>query len=213
VVPVWATPDSFPVDPFLLAGKMTPDAVMAYHTALEYHGKAHSVFRHFYYLSGRNSVPVSFRGYEFRCVLKPRALLLKGKDDFGVNETERSGIEIRVTGLDRTLVDVLDRPNLSGSWEEIWRSLESIEFFDIDHVMEYASLLGNATTISKVGFFLEQHREALMVEEEQLEALRILRPQQPHYMDRSDRSSGTLVSRWNLVIPEEVIKRSWEERL
>jgi hypothetical protein len=49
-------------------------------------------------------------------------------------------MELRVAGLERTLVDVLDRPDLSGSWEEIWRSLESVEFFDLDKVVEYALL-------------------------------------------------------------------------
>jgi hypothetical protein len=45
------------------------------------------------------------------------------------------------------LVDVLDRPDLSGGWEEIWRSLETIEYFDLDEIVAYARLLDNATTI------------------------------------------------------------------
>ena len=39
-----------------------------------------------------------------------------------------------------------------------------MEFFNLNQVIEYASL-DNATTVAKVGFFLEQHRETLMVEE------------------------------------------------
>ncbi len=106
-------------------------------------------------------------------------------------------------------MDVLDRPDLSGSWEEIWRSLESIEFFDLDKVVEYAILLGNATTGAKVGFFLEQHRELLMVEYRHLKLLNDMRPRQPHYLDRAKRKSGRLVSEWNLVVPREVFERSW----
>ena len=70
-----------------------------------------------------------FRSHVFRGTKFPQALRHDGKEDFGVSTTERAGIQIRVTNLERTLVDVLDRPNLSGSWAEIWRSLESIEFF------------------------------------------------------------------------------------
>jgi len=40
---------------------------------------------------------------------------------FAVSIAERSGQSLRVATLERTLVDVLDRPELSGSWEEIWR--------------------------------------------------------------------------------------------
>ena len=138
---------------------------------------------------------------------------VKGKEDFGVVQAERAGLGIKVTSLERTLVDVLDRPDISGSWEEIWRSLESIEFFDIDKVVEYALLLGNATTTAKVGFFLDQHRDTLMVDDSHLKLLRDLRPCQPHYLERSKRKSGRLVSDWNLVVPEDIIERSWMEVL
>ena len=40
VVPLGADPATCPVDAYLLAAKMTDDAVLAYHTALEFHGKA-----------------------------------------------------------------------------------------------------------------------------------------------------------------------------
>ena len=123
---------------------------------------------------------------------------------------------LRNGGLERmatSLVDVLDRPVLSGSWEEIWRSLELVEFFDLDDVVRYALLLDNATTAAKVGFFLQQHHEPLMVEDKHLAVLRDLRPRQPHYMNRSRRTAGRLIAEWNLVAPEEIIERSWGEVL
>jgi predicted transcriptional regulator of viral defense system len=125
--------------------------------------------------------------------------------------TLRSGIA--GCDLERTLVDVLDRPDLSGSWEEIWRSLESVEFFDLDKVVEYALLLGNATTGAKVGFFLEQHREPLMVEDRHLKALYDMRPRQPHYWTVPSGHPVVFVSEWNLVVPREVLERAWGEVL
>jgi len=127
-----------------------------------------------------------------------------------VKTESRSGLKIHVTGLERTLVDVLDRPTLCGSWEEIWRSLEMVEYFDLDQVVAYSLLLENATTASKVGFFLEQHRETLMVEESHLKPLMERRPRKPHYVARADKKPGKLESRWNLIVPAEIIDRSWE---
>ncbi len=89
--------------------------------------------------------------------------------------------------------------------------MESVEFFDLDAVLEYSLLLGNATTAAKVGFFLERNREALMVDECHLKALRDRRPAQPHYMDLARRHPGRLVRDWNLVVPEDVLTRSWDE--
>ena len=211
VVSAGASPASSPVDPYLVAGKMTPDAVLAYHTALEFHGKAYSTFNRFTFVSVHQAQPVSFRTFAFKRVLMPRALRMKGKETYGVIKAERQGIEIMVTSLERTLVDVLDRPDLSGSWEEIWRSLESIEFFDLDCVVEYVLLLENSTTAAKVGFFLEQHRDALMVGDHHLKPLHDFRPRGPHYLESGQRKHGRFVSKWNLVVPREVFERSWEE--
>jgi hypothetical protein len=52
--------------PYLLAAKMSKDAVLAYHTAWEFYGKAYSIYEQFYYLAKRKSLPVNFRSYEFR---------------------------------------------------------------------------------------------------------------------------------------------------
>lgn len=211
VIPPGADPASFPVDPFLLAARMTDDATLAYHTALEFHGAAYAVHERFTYLARRVPRPLFFRGHELRGVRIPRALLARGAEDFGILRAERGGLELRVTSLERTLVDVLDRPDLAGGWEEIWRSLEAVEFFDLERVVEYTLLLGNATTAAKVGFFLDQHRDTLMVEEAHLAPLLRSRPTQPHYLERNRRSAGRLVAGWNLVVPPAVLDRAWEE--
>ncbi|HRT63113.1 MAG TPA: transcriptional regulator [Syntrophales bacterium] len=211
VVPTGASAESYPVDPFLLASRMTKDAVLAYHTAMEFHGKGYSVYEHFTYLSATPARPIAFRSHKFKGVRFPGALPPEFAASFDVVKADRAGLEVRVTGLERTFVDVLHRPDLAGSWEEIWRSLESVEFFDLDKVTAYVQHLGNATTAAKVGFFLEQHREGLMVDEAHLKVLRDLRPQRPHYLERSRRKEGRFVTAWNLVVPQEVYERSWEE--
>lgn len=213
VVPFGSSPESAPIDPYLLAAKMAEDAVLAYHTALEFHGKSYSAYTMLRYVSAHKSLPLKFRGYEIRGVPVPPPLRAKRKETFGVARHRRSGVDLHVTTLERALVDVLDRPDLTGSWEEIWRSLESVEFFDLDQVVEYTQLLENATTAAKVGFFLKQHRETLMVEDVHLNPLRKLRPRQPHYLVRGKRKGGQWVKEWNLMIPAEILNKSWGEVL
>jgi len=149
-----------------------------------------------------------FQSHEFRRAPPPVA---KGEEMFGVTRHERSGVELRVTGHERTLVDVLDRTDLAGSWEEIWRSLESVEFFGLEQVVEFTRLLENATTAAKVGFFLDRRRESLMVEEAHLDSLRRLRPRRPHHMTQGRPRGCRLLKDWNLMVPDEILERSWEE--
>ena len=208
-VPYGSSPESVQVDPYVLASKITPDSVLAYHTALEFHGRNYSVFNTFYYLSKRNAPTVRFKGYDYHCIKFPLQLQRNNNETFGIESIERFGTEIKVTSLERTLVDVLDRPDISGSWEEIWRSLESVEFFDIEKVINYTLLLNNSTTAAKVGLFLDQHRDTLLIEDHHLQRLYALKPKQPCYLERGKRQAGTLVSDWNVIVPDTILNQIW----
>jgi hypothetical protein len=78
-------------------------------------------------------------------------------------------------------------------------------------IVTYATALKNATTVAKVGFYLEQHKDPLMVSQNYLDQLKIRRPKSPHYMDRGDRDPARLVSNWNLIVPIHIIEQTWEE--
>ncbi len=198
------------VDPYLLAAKLAPDSVVAYHSALEFHGKAYSVRSRVTYLARTRGRSFRFQGTDFVPVQFPAPLQDLPDAGGGVIEVDRAGGTVRVTSLERTLVDVLDMPKHGGGLEEIWRSLESIEYVDIDAVTEYALMLGTSLTVARVGFYLDQHRDQLMLDEKHLAPLRRHAPSRPLYIERR-REPGKLVAGWNLIVPERVLSRSWEE--
>jgi len=210
VVPAGITADELQVDPYLVASHLTDDAVVAYHAALQFHGKAYSTWSRFHYLTQKRARPLSFRGLEFVPVLTAPIQNKKLPNQPGVATVRHAGGTVRATTLERTLVDVLGQPEKVGGWEEVWRSLELVEFFDLDAVVALVKTSATAVTAARVGFFLEQHRDALMVEERHLRALERMAPKAPRYLSPS-REPGKLVARWALVVPEEVLKRSWEE--
>lgn len=207
-VPAGADPATHAVDPYLVATQLADDAVVASHAALQFHGKAYSVWNRFHYLTRARQRRFEYRDLEFVPIQAPAAL--RARPDLGgeVVEHRHAGGVARVATLERTLVDVLDAPERNGGWEETWRSLEMVDFFDLDAVLRYTRLLGSALTAARVGLFLEQHREPLMVEAHHLDALRELAPAQPRYLD-ARREHGRLVKGWNLVVPERVLSHSW----
>ena len=213
-VPPGTQPEVCPIDGYLLASKLAKDAVLGYHAALELHGRSYSVHNLFLYLTKKYPAGriFRFRGMTFRSVAPPTRLLRAGKESFGVTGVDRQGQDVKVTTLERTLVDVLDRPKLAGGWEEIWRSLETIPYFNIDQIVEYALILAKRKTIAKVGFYLEQHAKELMVTDIQLAALEKKRPEKPQYFSRKSAGEpGKVVPRWNLIVPQAIISRAWEE--
>lgn len=211
-IPRGITSDNCPIDPFLIASKMAEDAVLGYRTALDFFGKLHSVQDEFIYIAKRReTVPFIFKNVKYRGVSIPSILKKTNNELFGVDTVDRLGKKILVTSLERTLVDVLDRPYLCGSWEEIWLSLENIEYLDLNKVLQYALILNNATTIAKLGFFLESHRESLMVPEYCFVELRKHCPIKPHYLKRDQKQPQKLIANWNLIVPLSIINRQWEE--
>jgi predicted transcriptional regulator of viral defense system len=211
-IPRGANASSYPVDPFLVSSKMAEDAVLGYRTALDLHGKLHTTSSKFIYLSKKRVMSsFIFKDVEYQAVSIPTALKAKNNEQFGLQSIDRLGQSILVTTLERTLVDVLDRPHLCGSWEEIWLSLESIEYLDLDQILKYALLLDNATTIAKLGFFLEIHSERLMIAGHYLETLCKHRPLKPHYLERKHKQPQKMISKWNLIVPLSLINREWEE--
>lgn len=211
-IPKGVIASSYPVDPFLVTSKMAEDAVLGYRTALDLHGKLHSTSSKFIYISKKRVMAsFIFKDIEYQAVSIPTALKANNNELFGTQSINRLGQSILVTTFERTLVDVLDRPHLCGSWEEIWLSLESIEYLDLDQILRYAFLLGNATTIAKLGFFLEANRERLMIPENYLKDLFKHRPLKPQYLDRKNKQPQKMISKWNLIVPLSLINREWEE--
>jgi predicted transcriptional regulator of viral defense system len=193
-----------------VASNLEADSIVAYHAALQFFGKAYSTWNRFHYLTNKRARPFSFRGNEFVPVLMSSSLRATTEKAEGIVEARHAGSSVRVTTFERTLVDIFDQPDKCGGWEEIWRSLEMIEFFDVDVVVSHVRSLASSITAARVGFFLEQQRERLMVEDKHLEALQNMAPAQLRYLDGS-RKSGKPVRRWNLIIPEKVLHRRWEE--
>lgn len=199
---------------FLLAGKMTPDATLAYHTALEFHGCGYSVWNLSVYASRRPVKPLSRRTGRVKGVVFPKALRDRGAE---FEETELcvgSHQTLRVTTLERALVDIVDRPWLCGEWDEVGRGYAAAGWWnglDVERVMAYALSLQNAFTIAKTGFFLDLCREELGLDDGATEPLRPHAPRQPRYLDWRRRQRGPVarISKWNLIVPAWVQERAW----
>ena len=202
VVPPGAQPATFQVDPYLVASHLAADAVIVGHSALQFWGRSYSMWQRILVASESQLRPLSFQGFDY--------LGTHAKIPTAALHVPHAGGWVSVASLEQTLVDVLGDPAAAGGLEEVWRSLEMVEFFDLDLVIAATLSLDSAVAAGRVGFFLDQHREALFVEERHLAELRRHAPLQARYLDASH-ESGRLVKPWNMVVPQRVLHRAWEE--
>lgn len=197
-------------DPYLVATKAVNDGAVSHHAALQFHGRAYSMWSQVTFLTCSHTRGFRFGPVEYVPVRPPSAVAELEDMGGGVETVPSGGDHARVCTLERAMVDVLHTPSLGGGWEEIWRSLEMIEFLDLDALITYALRLDTATTVARIGVFLEQHRERLFVEDVHLDRLQTHAPKSPCYLDAS-REPGRLVNRWNLIVPARVLDQRWGE--
>lgn len=200
--------ETFIVDPYFVASKLKNDSILSYQTALSLHGKTNTIVNYFYYLTHSRPVKFKFQENVYQAVSIPSNLK---KSNFGIIQINRMGLNISLTSLERTFVDILDRPYLCLSWEEIFKSIENIEFLDSDAVLKYTFLLKNQTTAAIVGFFMDMYRKKWMIPLNHLKELKKLKPIKPVYLKRTLKDSQKLISSWNLIIPKKILEKRWEE--
>lgn len=190
-----------------IGARLAADAALAYHTALEVHGLAQSVFEEIVFATRSKVALLEFRGHRFRPV-RPRAGLANSSEPLRWTEVvDHGGHEVRVTTRERTVVDVFDRPDLAGGIEEVWRSCSTLAAFDLREAREYLALVDRAILWAKVGLFLERHREELNVSSTDLDLFAQHAPKQPVYVERG--VQGRLRAPWNLIVPERWIAEEW----
>ena len=205
------TSKTLKVDSYLIAAKASDDSVLGYHTALELHGVTYSSFEQFTFLTQQKIKPFEIANQRYQPVSFPSILIKNKKNLFGTEIINRQGLDIKITNISRTFVDVLDRIDLSGGLEEVCRSIENIVILNIDMVIKYCLMLENARLAAKVGFFLERRKGVFAVTDKQLKALLAVKPCSPQYLSINLRNDCQYVKKWNLMIPKQLLNKTWEE--
>jgi predicted transcriptional regulator of viral defense system len=198
------------IDNYLIAGKATKDAVLAYHTALEIYGLAYTTFEENYYLTIASGRAFSFRGTRYQPVAQPIELVRQNKTNQETILIKRRGGQISVTSLERTIVDILARPDLCGGWEEVVRSLDNLASFDAEKLINYAISLGKGHVVARVGYFLDQLPNYLAINPQLMKTLLGHIAKSKTYMDKS-LGKGIYIKKWNVIVPRFIAERQWEE--
>lgn len=198
------------VDPFLIASKAAPDAAISHHAALQFHGFAYSVWQQVTFLTTHATRRFRFGAVEYTPVIPPESVAKLPDMGGGIQRLPTHGGVVSVCTCERAMVDVFHSPALGGGWEEIFRSLAMVDFFNLEAVIAYTLALQSAATTARVGYFLSVHRDRLFVEEHHLKRLATHAPRQVRYLDPA-RDPGTLVRPWNIIVPEWILRERWEE--
>ena len=206
VVPPEASASSFQPDRYLVASATRTDSIFSHHAALELLGAAHSDWNVCTVLTSRRRRPLQVGSVQIQFLPHPKALANKGLEGLGTRQVEREATIVRVTSPERTLVDGFRQPRLVGGLSELIESAAGFGVLDLDLLKRILQAFDRKSLWAATGWFLERYRETFFVSDEYLADLEKKRPRSPQYLPRGERA-GTLVQRWNLVLPTSVVRR------
>lgn len=188
--------------PYLIAGTASEDAVIGFQAALAWHlykGKKLPKKIHVFATGLRSDRPEKQKDSLFIPVQARLAPGLTAEERDGVQQIRVQGRTIRMTTCERTIVDVLDRPDLSDNVRASWKALGELSGpLDIEVIACYLRELECASTTAKVGYFLSGNLERFGLTGTDLKVLPIV-PTFPHPWEKGAQGKPHPV--WNIIVP------------
>jgi predicted transcriptional regulator of viral defense system len=197
--------EQFQPDAFLVAAALRPDAIFSHHSALDLLGAAHSEWSLVTVLTRRRRPPLDLGGQQVRFLAPPPGLRRARRQGLGTREVGRGNRILRTTGPERTLLDGFRQPHLAGGVEELVESAAGFPVLDLELLHELLGLYGTKGLWAAAGWFLERYRRTFYVPDPFLADLQERIPRSPQYLVRAARG-GTLVPRWNLIVPDSLAR-------
>jgi len=196
IIPLEAGPErEWSEDPIAIGTYLVLDGGAAYWTAVRHWGWTTQLPREYLFITGRRRFRPRTRilGVSYRFVtVKPGRV-------FGIAEEWNRGLALRVTDRERTVIDMLDRPDLAGGIAEVATALSSAwPEIRLDRVTEYANRHGSGTIFKRLGFLVEALD--LPGAEDWLDAWRASMGSGITRLERGSAAGGRILRRWNLQV-------------
>lgn len=183
--------DSLAVGTFL-----APEGAAAYWTAVRYWGWTTQLPATVLFLTPtqRYKAAPTVLGVKYRFVrVKPERI-------FGIHESWEGELRIRVTDRERTVVDMLDRTDLSGAIPEVGGALvQAWPELDLSKLTEYMHRFGGGTVPKRLGFLAER-LELVDPGHDLIETWRGRIGRGISLLERGGPRQGPIVSRWHLRV-------------
>ncbi|MDR2585638.1 MAG: hypothetical protein LBC84_05385 [Prevotellaceae bacterium] len=180
---------------FEIAGQITSSSTLSYHAALEYHGLAHQIFY---------TLPICskevFHNFDYEGITYMYYPL---KSDEGI-VTPNTDSFVRVTDLERTIIDCIDRIDLSGGIEELVHCLAIITYVDENKLLKYLDAYHKQFLYQKTGFILSYFQNEMRLSDSFFDFCKSFFGKSTRYLTYNS-ESDTYFKQWKLCAPQNIL--------
>ena len=182
---------------FEIASKISDSSFVCYHSALEYYGIANQVFSNVLVGSLTKFNSFVFNDNEFICK--------HVKDIKFVNNIVNEGI--RVSSLEKTIIDCVDNIDLAGGIEEVLNALEQIKYVNENKLLEILEDINKMFLYQKIGFLFELYNNQLDLSNEFFAECKSHTSKKVNYFMQYEFKDTELNEKWNLIVPKNIKSR------
>jgi predicted transcriptional regulator of viral defense system len=164
-------------------------AYLSHHSAFEYAGIANQVYNDVYVSSKIKFADFEFEGITYRYVVS--------KFDGGII-TPRNSTGIRVTSLERTVIDSIKDFEKIGGIEELLNCISVVPYLDEKQLMAILDAYDMQFLYQKAGFILEHYKSELQLSDGFIEYCKTKTGKSTRYLTKE---SDSYCKEWQLVVP------------
>lgn len=178
---------------YQIASNISKDATVSFHSAFEFYGYANQVFYDVYVISNHR-----FRDFEYENVFYRR---MESRVQKGI--TEVNGI--RVTSLERTVIDCIHEIEKAGGLEELLRCINLVPTLDESALLACLNEYQIGFLYQKTGYILSVFADQLRISESFFNICKEKLPKGKSYLLK-DKQNLIWNGEWNLYVPENLLQ-------
>lgn len=177
---------------FQIASAVAEDACVAYHSAFEYYWLANQVFYEVYFTSEKRLHDFSYDGIRYKCFLT--------RGSVGIVEDPTG---VRVTSLERTVIDSIASFEKIGGLEELLRCMLLIPCLSAEKLLDALDIYRSGKLFQITGYLLEAFQDEFHLPDAFFSICEKRSSNSKAYFSR-DHKNCILHKRWNLYAPADL---------
>ncbi|MCF8009211.1 MAG: transcriptional regulator [Halanaerobiales bacterium] len=180
---------------YQIAYAVTDTAYISHHSAFEFYGLANQVY-YIVYISSETK----FRDFEFENI---KYKYVHSKTKTGVIEPKNTS-GVRVTDLERTVIDNIKDFRKIGGLEELLNCLENINYLDESKLKSYLELYDIQVLYQKTGYLLSHYKEKMQLSNDFFKYCKRKIEKSTRYLTEKSNDDNYYNNEWKLVVPNNL---------
>lgn len=178
---------------YQIACAITDTAYISHHSTFEYYGLANQVYNELY-VSSKSK----FNTFEYDHITYK---YIASRMQDGVVEAKNT-TGVRITDLERTVIDSVSDYNKIAGFEELLNCLEGIHYLDESKLLEYLAINNTQGLYQKVGYLLQYYQKEMQISDDFINYCKGKIGKSRRYLLNEFNQKNIYNNEWKLMVPE-----------